>query len=383
MRITVAIDSFKGSLSSLEAGEAVKDAALSLDEKNEVLVRPIADGGEGTVEALYRGLGGSLVSVRVFGPLLEPVDAAYAILPDGKTAVIEMAAAAGITLLPRERLNPLLTTTYGVGEMIRDAIKRGCRRCIVGIGGSATNDGGVGMLAALGYEFLDEDGVSIPLSGKGLDFLVSISTDHALPELSECSFRVACDVTNPLCGENGCSAVFGPQKGATPEAVRFMDRGLALYARLASAVSDRADPDYPGVGAAGGLGFAFRAFLGASLSSGIGIILEETHLEDYIKESDLVITGEGRLDAQTVMGKAPAGVAAIAKKHGKPVIAFSGCVTPDAEVCNEHGIDALFPIAHGACTLAEAMDKAVARRNLTRTARQALRLLSLSKTNLF
>jgi glycerate kinase len=382
MKITVAIDSFKGSLSSLRAGEAVKEAALELSKENEVFVRPVADGGEGTVEALSLGMGGTLVTVRVAGPLFAPVDATYAILPDGKTAVIEMAAAAGITLLPKEKLNPLLTTTYGVGEMIKDAIKRGCRRFIVGIGGSATNDGGVGMLTALGYEFLDEDGVTIPLSGKGLDFLVSICDERVLPALAECSFRVACDVKNPLCGENGCSAVYGPQKGATPEAVKFMDRGMALYARIAATVSDRADPDYPGVGAAGGLGFAFRTFLGATLSSGIGIVLEETRLEDYIKESDLVITGEGRLDAQTAMGKAPAGVAAIAKKHGKPVIAFSGCATREAELCNECGIDAFFPIPQGACTLDEAMDEENAFFNLKATAKQALRLFSLCKNNL-
>ena len=379
MRITVAIDSFKGSLSSLRAGEAVREAALSLDKTTEVFVRPIADGGEGTVEALSVGMGGRLVKVRVAGPLFDPLDATYAILPDEKTAVIEMAAAAGITLVPKEKLNPLLTTTYGVGEMIKDAISRGCRRFIIGIGGSATNDGGVGMLSALGYEFLDEDGVPIAPSGGGLDFLVSISAERALPELRECSFRIACDVKNPLCGENGCSLVYGPQKGATPEAVKFMDRGLALYARVAATVSDNADPDYPGAGAAGGLGFAFRTFLGASLSSGIGIVLEETHLEDYIKDSDLVITGEGRLDSQTVMGKAPVGVAAIAKKYGKPVIAFSGCATRDADVCNEHGIDAFFPISQGACTLAEAMDEENAFFNLKATAKQALNLFSLSK----
>ena len=232
MKITVAIDSFKGSLSSLRAGEAVKEAALSLDENTEVFVRPVADGGEGTVEALSVGMGGTPVTVRVAGPLFEPTSATYAILPDGVTAVIETAAAAGITLVPKEKLYPLLTTTYGVGEMIKDAIKRGCRRFIVGIGGSATNDGGVGMLTALGYDFLDEDGVTIPLSGGGLDFLVSISTERVMPELKECSFLVACDVKNPLCGENGCSAVYGPQKGATPEAVKFMDRVKVYHAFL-------------------------------------------------------------------------------------------------------------------------------------------------------
>lgn len=382
MKITVAIDSFKGSLSSLRAGEAVKEAALELNKENEVFVRPVADGGEGTVEALSIGMGGTLVTARVMGPLFDPVNATYAILPDGKTAVIEMAAASGITLIPREKLNPLLTTTYGVGEMIRDAIERGCRRFIVGIGGSATNDGGVGMLTALGFGFFDEDDVPIAPTGGGLPFLDTISTERVLPALRECSFRVACDVKNPLCGENGCSAVFGPQKGATPETVALLDKYLARYARLAATVSDNADPDYPGAGAAGGLGYAFRTFLGATLSSGIGIILEETSLEDYVKKSDLVITGEGRLDAQTAMGKAPAGVAAIAKKHGKPVIAFSGCATREAELCNECGIDAFFPIPQGACTLDEAMDEENAFFNLKATAKQALRLFSLGKNNL-
>ncbi len=377
MKITVAIDSFKGSLSSLRAGEAVKEAAFELNKENEVFVRPVADGGEGTVEALSVGMGGTLVTVRVTGPLFESVNASYAILPDGVTAVIEMAAAAGITLIPREKLNPLLTTTYGVGEMIRDAIEKGCRRFIIGIGGSATNDGGVGMLTALGFGFFDEDDVPIAPTGGGLPFLDTISTERVLPALHECTFRVACDVKNPLCGENGCSSVFGPQKGATPEMVTLLDKYLARYARLAATVSDNADPDYPGVGAAGGLGYAFRTFLGATLSSGIGIILEETHLEDYVQKSDLVITGEGRLDAQTAMGKAPAGVAAIAKNHGKPVIAFSGCATREAEVCNECGIDAFFPIAQGACTLEEAMDEENAYFNLKATAKQALRLFAL------
>lgn len=379
MKITVAIDSFKGSLSSLRAGEAVKEAALSINGENEVFVRPIADGGEGTVEALSVGMGGKTVSARVTGPLFEPVDAVYAILPDGVTAVMEMAAAAGITLVEKERLNPLLTTTYGVGELIKDAISRGCRRFIVGIGGSATNDGGVGMLAALGFDFLDEKGAPIAYTGGGLASLASISNKNVLPTLSECSFRVACDVKNPLCGENGCSAIFAPQKGATPEMIKEMDASLSRYARLAKTVLKTADESYPGVGAAGGLGFAFHAFLGATLASGIGIILDETRLEDYIQASDLVITGEGRLDAQTVMGKAPAGVAAIAKKHGKPVIAFSGCATRDADVCNSHGIDAFFPIPQGACTLAEAMDEENAFFNLKATAKQALNLFFLSQ----
>lgn len=375
MKIVVAIDSFKGSLTSLEAGEAVKKAALRLSSSTEVSVRPLADGGEGTVEALCSGLGGKLVSVSVTGPLGKKVNAEYCILPDGVTAVIEMAAAGGITLVPENERNPLNTTTFGVGEMIKDAIMKGCRRFIVGIGGSATNDGGMGMLSALGFEFLDAEGKMVDNCGRGLEKLSVIRTENALKELSECSFRVACDVTNPLCGENGCSAVYGPQKGATPEIVAAMDGWLARYAELAKSVSDSADPDFPGTGAAGGLGFAFKTFLGATLQSGIEIILDETHLEDYIKDSDLVVTGEGRLDSQTVMGKAPIGVARLAKKHGKRVIAFSGCVTEDAEIINEHGIDAFFPILRSVVSLEEALDKNNAAKNLEATAHQVLRLI--------
>lgn len=375
MKIVVAIDSFKGSLTSLEAGEAVKKAALRLSRSTEVSVRPLADGGEGTVEALCSGLGGKLVSVSVTGPLGKKVNAEYCILPDGVTAVIEMAAAGGITLVPENERNPLSTTTFGVGEMIKDAIMKGCRRFIVGIGGSATNDGGMGMLSALGFQFLDAEGKMVDNCGRGLEKLSVIRTENALKELSECSFRVACDVTNPLCGENGCSAVYGPQKGATPEIVAAMDGWLARYAELAKSVSDSTDPDFPGTGAAGGLGFAFKTFLGATLQSGIEIILDETHLEDYIKDSDLVVTGEGRLDSQTVMGKAPIGVARLAKKHGKRVIAFSGCVTEDAEIINEHGIDAFFPILRSVVSLEEALDKNNAAKNLEATAHQVLRLI--------
>jgi len=378
MRVVVAIDSFKGSLTSLEAGNAVKEAVLKLNSRDEAVVRPLADGGEGTVEALFDGLGGEMIEITVCGPLLKPVKAHYCILPHTATAVIEMAAAAGITLVSPEERDPLETTTYGVGEILHDAIKRGCRRFIVGIGGSATNDGGVGMLTALGFEFLDKHGEKIPFGAKGLAQLHAISTEHVIPELKECTFRIACDVTNPLCGENGCSAVFAPQKGGTPETIAQMDAWLQHYAALAATVSDKADRHHPGVGAAGGLGFAFLAFTNASLESGVSIVLDETRLEDYIKEADLVVTGEGRLDAQTVMGKAPIGVAALAKKHGKPVIAFSGCVTADAEVCNAHGIDAFFPILRTVVTLEEALNTEHAYQNLVHTAYQVFRLIQLS-----
>lgn len=375
MKVVIAIDSFKGSLSSLQAGSAVKNAILRLDNKAEVLIKPLADGGEGTVDALSSGFDSEIVELTVKGPLLKPVLAKYCILKETNTAVIEMAAASGITLVSKNELNPLETTTYGVGELIKDAIKRGCRRFIVGIGGSATNDGGTGMLTALGYEFLDKNNNPIALGAKGLKDLYKIKTDNVIPELNECEFNIACDVTNPLCGEKGCSAVFAPQKGATPEMIKDMDSWLKNYAELAKTVSEKADENYSGAGAAGGLGFAFLSFTNAVLKSGIKIILEETKIENDIKYADIVVTGEGRLDSQTVMGKAPIGIARLAKKHGKKVIAFSGCVTDDAEVCNKHGIDAFFPIVRGVTTLDDALNTDNAYKNLEATAYQVFKLI--------
>ena len=374
MKVVVAIDSFKGSLSSLEAGNAVKDAVLKLDRDAEVVVRPLADGGEGTVDAMAAGLGGEMIEARVTGPLGDAVCAKYCIV-NGSTAIIEMAQAAGLPLVPAELRDPMNTTTYGVGELILDAIRRGCRSFVIGIGGSATNDGGAGMLSALGFDFLDKNGQNIARGARGLELLASISAERVISELKECSFRVACDVDNPLCGARGCSAVYGPQKGATPEFVRVMDGWLAKYAKIAKIAFPNADPDHPGAGAAGGLGFAFKTFLGASLESGIGIILEETRLESHIADADIVVTGEGRIDFQTAMGKAPIGVAKLAKKHGKRVIAFAGCVTDDAEECNDHGIDAFFPIIRGITTLDEALECENAYNNLKATAYQVFRLL--------
>jgi glycerate kinase len=346
-----------------------------LDHRADITVKPLADGGEGTVEALAQGVNGEMIELAVTGPLLTPVIAKYCILKDTNTAVIEMAAAAGITLVSAENRNPLETTTFGVGQLIKDAVERGCRNFIIGIGGSATNDGGTGMLAALGFDFLDQSGNPIPLGAKGLQLLRCIKTDNVLPALKECRFQIACDVTNPLCGETGCSAVFGPQKGASPEMIAAMDHWLEKYAALAKTVSGKADKYAAGAGAAGGLGFAFLSFTNAVLKSGIQIILDEIGLEAAIKDADIVVTGEGRLDSQTVMGKAPIGVAKLAKKYGKKVIAFSGCVTEDAEICNEHGIDAFFPVVREVTSLEEALDPANAYRNLSATAYQVFRLL--------
>ena len=376
MRILIAIDSFKGSVSSKEAGEAVAEGIRRIpDIDAEIEIRPMADGGEGTTEALVEGIGGVYGTIAVDGPLGNRVNAKYGIVPERHLAIMEMAAASGITLIPPEKRNPLYTTTRGFGQMIRNAIEAdGCRRLLLGIGGSATNDGGAGMLQALGFRLLDKNGNDIPHGAAGLEELAEIEIGHALPQLKQTEIRVACDVKNPLCGPNGCSAVFGPQKGATPEMISRMDAALRRFADLTKKVLPNSDMDAPGSGAAGGLGFALRSFLNARLESGVDIVLQETRLEEAIMKADIVITGEGRLDAQTVMGKAPIGVARLAKKHGKRVIAFSGCVTPDARVCNDAGIDAFFPVLRTLCTLDEAL--ANAKQNIADTAEQVFRLFN-------
>lgn len=377
-KIVVAIDSFKGSLSTFQAGEAVAEAFKALHKNAETVISPIADGGEGTVEAVISATNGELVKTVATNPLGKKIEASYGFISRTKTAVIEMSAAAGITLISEKERNPLDTTTYGVGEIILDAISRGCRNFIIGIGGSATNDGGVGMLQALGFEFLDKNGNQVSVGAKGLKDIVAIKTNNTVSELKDCSFRVACDVKNVLCGDNGCSAIYGPQKGATPEMIKDMDLWLNNYAKLTKEVIPSSDANIPGTGAAGGMGFAFITYLNATLESGIDLVMRETGLESHIADADLVITGEGRLDGQSYMGKAPIGVAKLAKKHNKPVIAFSGCVTDDAILCNEHGIDAFFPIVRKPCTLAEAMDINNAYRNLKDTAYQVFRLMNIT-----
>lgn len=377
MQVVVAMDSFKGSLTSLEAGRAAAKGILQAAPDTNVTVRPLADGGEGTSAALTAGMNGVKETVTVTGPLGDPVLCEYGIIPSEKLAVMEMAQAAGITLVPESKRNPLYTTTYGVGEMIRDAILKGCRKLIIGIGGSATNDGGIGMLQALGYGFLDQNGQPLPFGAQGLSALQTLTFDQVLPELSECHFRIACDVTSPLCGSLGASAVYGPQKGADPSMISKMDQGLSHYAAISQKYFPKADPSLAGTGAAGGLGFAFLTFTNAVLESGIQIVLEETHLEDAIQNADLIITGEGKLDGQTALGKAPMGVARLAKKYGKPVVALAGMVTPDARFCNQQGIDAFFPILRSISTLSEAMDPTQAKKHLADTAEQVFRLFAL------
>ncbi|WP_303805038.1 glycerate kinase [Ruminococcus flavefaciens] len=376
MKAVIAMDSFKGSISSIEAGNAVSEGIRRVFPDADTIIKPVADGGEGTVEALVSGMNGQLCEAEVSNPLGKPITAKYGVLPDN-TAVIEMAAASGLTLIPLFVDAPMHTTTYGTGELILDAIKRGCRNFIIGIGGSATNDGGIGCLQALGFGMLDDKGQQVGFGAKGLMQLVRITDDNVIPELKECRFHVACDVTNPLCGENGCSAVFAPQKGAKAEMIPIMDGYLRNYAELTKKYNAAASPDTAGAGAAGGLGFALMYYLGAEFESGIDLMIRETKLEAAIKDADIVVTGEGCLDSQTAMGKAPVGIARIAKKYGKPVIAFSGAVKSGAELCNQNGIDAYFPVLRTVSTLEQAMDRTNAYRNLVDTAEQVFRTIKL------
>ena len=373
MTVTCALDSFKGSLTSLQAGQAAAEGIRRVYPQAEIFVRPLADGGEGTMETLREGLGGEVRTVTVSGPRGGAVECPYLVLPGG-AAVVELAGAAGLTLLPPSERDPMHTTTYGVGQVLRAAMAEGCRRFLVGIGGSATNDGGAGMLMALGFDLLDENGDPIPLGAAGLEKLASVSDRHVPSELRACRFRVACDVDNLLCGPRGASAVFSPQKGADPAAAERLDTLLAHFARITRRTFPDADPDRPGAGAAGGAGFAFQACLGGELCPGVQLVLEETGLEGYIARSDVVITGEGRLDAQTAMGKAPAGAAALAKRYSLPVVALCGCLGEGARACRDIGIDAYFPILRRVTTPEEAMDPAAAAENLADTAEEVFRL---------
>lgn len=383
-KILVAVDSFKGSMTSLGAGNAIEKGIKSILPDAEIRVRPVADGGEGTTEALIYGRDGvSRERCSVTGPLGDKITAEYTIYDaaDGRTAVMEMAAAAGLPLVPEGQRDPMHTTTYGVGEMIRDAVAKGCERFIVGIGGSVTNDGGIGMLQALGFSCLDANGHEVPYGAEGLGVLerivipgkmlvrknsselavadpvdtpivgtAAISGAGAVDEscvddddfasrLSRCTFSIACDVTNPLVGELGCSRVFAPQKGADAEMVEIMDGYMKNYADVVERSAEgKSDRNTPGAGAAGGLGYAFLMFLGGKLMPGIDIVLSEIGLEADVEWADTVITGEGRIDAQTMMGKTPLGVAKLAKKHGKYVIAIGGCLGDGAENCVKEGV---------------------------------------------
>lgn len=372
MKVVVAVDSFKGSMTSMEAGIAVKAGVLAAHPEAEVIVKPLADGGEGTTDALIEGMNGKRVDLTVTGPMGDPVRAYYGYLENSNTAVMEMASAAGITL--SDRATPQEATTYGVGEMILHAIDNGIRNFIIGIGGSATNDGGIGMLKALGFSFLDKNGKDTGEGGQALEKIASVNMSDKMELLSQCHFQIACDVTNPLCGPQGATYIYGPQKGVTPELAPLLDAGMSNYAALTAAAIGFDHSLAEGAGAAGGLGFAFLSYLNGDLTPGVQLLLNAIHLEDEIKDADIVVTGEGRLDHQTAMGKAPVGVARLGKKHGARTIAFAGSVTKEATACNKAGIDAFFPIIRGISTLEEAMDPQTAKSNMTACAEQVFRL---------
>ena len=375
MKIVVAIDSLKGSLTSMEAGRAIRDGVLKVLPDTEVIVKPLADGGEGTTEALVEGLGGEMVYVDVHGPLETRVKAGYGWIAETKTAIMEMAAAAGIIIVGKDK-RPLDATTYGVGEMIKDAVLKGCQNFIIGIGGSATNDGGIGMLTALGYEFLDQDGKAVGIGGGALKDIAAIKTENVMPELKECQFKIACDVTNPLCGTNGATYIYGPQKGVTEDLRDDLDQALGSYAEVTKKYLGTDFAESEGAGAAGGLGFAFLSYLHGNLQPGIDLVLDAVEMEKAMEGADLAFTGEGRLDYQTAMGKAPVGIAKLAKKHGAKVIALAGAVIEGAEKCNENGIDAYFPILQQIVTLDEAMDAKTAKENMKKTTEQVIRLVA-------
>ena len=378
VNILIAIDSFKGSLTSAAAGETSAEGIRAANPDAEIEVVPLADGGEGTVDALIQATGGKIIQAEVTGPLGDPVDATYGILGDGTTAVIEIAEACGLPLVPEADRNPLKATSYGVGELILDAISRGADSLIVGLGGSATNDAGVGMLQALGCRFLDEMGEEVPRGGAALGAIRSIEVSGLPPAIKHLDIQVACDVNNPLYGEQGAAYIYGPQKGATPEMVKELDGGLRNFAEVVKAELGTDIQEIPGAGAAGGLGAAFVGFLNAELRSGIELILDTIGLEEKVQQADYVITGEGRMDAQSSMGKAAMGVAGLAQKHGKPVIALAGSVSEEAAELNQLGVTAYFSVLKEVIPLEEAMAPDTARRNLRITAEQIFRLIGFS-----
>lgn len=358
MKIVIAPDSYKESLSALEVATQIEAGFREIFPQAEYVKLPVADGGEGTVEAMVAATGGRIVRVRVTGPLGDPIEAFYGLSGDEQSAFIEMAAASGLEQVPPHQRNPLRTTSYGTGELIRNALDHGVKHCIIGIGGSATNDGGAGMAQALGAKLRTAQGDELGHGGAALAELASIDVSELDPRLAQCQIEVACDVTNPLTGEQGASAIFGPQKGATPEMVTQLDGYLAHYAGVIKRDLGIEVDTVPGAGAAGGMGAALLAFCGADLRRGIEIVTEALGLEALVKDADLVITGEGRIDSQTIHGKVPIGVAKVAKRYNKPVIGIAGSLTADVGVVHQHGLDAVFSVLYTICTLDEALEHA-------------------------
>ena len=374
-KIVIASDSFKGSLSAAEVAACGERAVHRLLPDCEVVQLPVADGGEGTVETLTAALGGQSVTAIVHDPLGRLITARYGWIAQEQTALIEMAAASGLPLLPLEERNPWLTSTYGTGELIRNALERGCHKFLIAIGGSATNDGGMGLLQALGFRFLDAEGKELPGCGGSLQQIQQIDSSGVLVDLAQCQFTVACDVTNPFYGPTGAAYVFAPQKGADAEMVEALDQGLRHFAQLIHTTQGIAIDQLAGAGAAGGLGGGLVAFLNARLTPGIEMVLDALRFDTQITGADLIITGEGKLDAQTCMGKTPLGILRRAQQQGIPVVALGGAVEA-SEALNQCGFLAVFPILPYPTSLTEAMDSSFTQQNIERTIAQVLRLFS-------
>lgn len=355
MKVVIAPDSFKESLTAKQVSDAIHTGLARVWSDAEFVLVPVADGGEGTVQSLVDATEGYLVHLEVKGPQSQPVEAFYGMLGDSQTAVIEMAAASGLHHVPQVQRDPKLTTSFGTGELIRHALDHGVKRLIIGLGGSATNDAGVGMLAALGARFLNHQGESIALTGGGLTELAQIDIADLDPRLSECEILVASDVNNPLCGSKGASAIFGPQKGATVADVELLDNALKNFGLLTQHATGKSVIEMAGAGAAGGMGAALLGYTSAVLKPGIDIVLETVRLTELVQDADLVITGEGRIDSQTVHGKTPMGVAQVAKRFDLPVIALSGCIGENYQAVYQCGIDAVFSAVPRAMTLEEAL----------------------------
>ena len=358
MKIVIAPDSYKESLSALEVATAIERGFREIFPSANYVKLPVADGGEGTVEAMVAATQGRIIHVPVTGPLGEPVEGFYGLSGDDQSAFIEMAAASGLELVPPSQRNPLKTTSWGTGELIRHALDAGLKHIIIGIGGSATNDGGAGMVQALGAKLLNAAQKPVGLGGGELATLAHIDLTGLDKRLKACRIEVACDVTNPLTGEEGATAVFGPQKGATPEMIVTLDNALAHYAQVIARDLDIDVLNLSGGGAAGGMGTALYAFCGAQLRQGIEIVTDALHLADQVADADLVITGEGRIDSQTIHGKVPVGVAKVAKRFNKPVIGIAGSLTADVGVVHKHGIDAVFSVIYTICSLEDALENA-------------------------
>lgn len=377
MKIVIAPDSYKESLSALEVASAIEAGFREIFPEAEYVKIPVADGGEGTVEAMVAATQGNIVRLTVTGPLGKPVEAFYGLSGDERTAFIEMAAASGLELVPAAQRDPLITTSFGTGELIKDALDRGVDHFIIGIGGSATNDGGSGMMQALGAQLLDEHGKQIAYGGGALPQLARIDIEQLDTRIKQCRFEVACDVSNPLTGDKGASAIFGPQKGATPELVQQLDKALEHYATLIHRDLDIDVLHIDGGGAAGGMGAALHAFCQAELRSGIEIVTEALGLAEQVKDADLVITGEGRIDSQSINGKVPIGVAKVAKQFNKPVIGIAGSLTADVGVVHQHGLDAVFSVLFSICSLDDALANAA--QNVRLTARNVAAVIKLRK----